>query len=87
MPQGSDPALASLGLSRSVMMLEVMNSSHFFCQGPHYPSGELGEGKGCRFGPLSWVPVAGQNQDSGYPWAWPSMKPESHFQQEMQHQH
>lgn len=40
----SDPALALLGVFRS-KTLEGMNFSHFFCRGPHSPSGGPGEGK------------------------------------------
>ena len=53
--RGPDPALAPLGLPRSIITLEGMNSSHFFCQGPHSLPGERDKGKEWRIAPFIWV--------------------------------
>lgn len=71
LPQGSDPALALLGLLSSIMTLEGMNSGHFFCQGPHSPFGEPSEGSPSAG---SWEPGPAHNQGPC-------------FQKEVQHQH
>lgn len=63
----SDPALALLGLSRSVMTLEGMNASHFFCQDPQSYLG--GGGLAPLAGSLGQGRVKTLDR---CPWAWPS---------------